>query len=343
MLKFVGLNHHLAIIRYVNTGENEGGNIELDHSDNVFIEINKSYRFDENKVLAVMAHEICHKVLFVNGLYYPEDTIENELLTDLATIYVGFGKLSLNGCYDKKEEKTEKYQNGQFVEETKTHIHTIGYLSLRQFAVAYNYVCSSYGVTDSDKRRGLGKYALEMVDSIQLPIFNCKIDELKEILKKVQQSDAEIVNSIVIIESLLSQIKNRIKQHHKQFREEIFLPFNYSENECLPENQLTAMDVILKYEDFKTDDDTKEIHNVLLGIINELKETKVCNFQEAVNNLLSIECSNCGYKKQNALKEHKQLFVRCPNCKDLFLWNGNDALDNNKESLFSRLKKFVNK
>ena len=103
------------------------------------------------------------------------------------------------------------------------------------------------------------------------------------------------------------------------------------------------MDVILKYEDFKTDDDTKEIHNVLLGIINELKETKVCNFQEAVNNLLSIECSNCGYKKQNALKEHKQLFVRCPNCKDLFLWNGNDALDNNKESLFSRLKKFVNK
>ena len=184
-----------------------------------------------------MAHEICHKVLYINGVYYPNNAIENELLTDLATVYVGFGKLSLNGCYHRKEEKTQKYQNGDLVTITKTHVHTIGYLSLRQFAVAYNYVCSCYGITNTEKRSDLGEYALHMVDSIQIPVTYYIIDELKEILRKVQQADSDIVNSLVIIDALLSQIKNKIKLRHKHIREDLFLPFDYSGSDNRLDNQ----------------------------------------------------------------------------------------------------------
>ena len=82
MMKHVGLNHHIACITYTETTTDTGGNIELDNSDNVFIDINRDLKGQDAKVLAVMAHEICHKALFVHGLYYPDLPIENEILTD---------------------------------------------------------------------------------------------------------------------------------------------------------------------------------------------------------------------------------------------------------------------
>lgn len=45
---------------------------------------------------ATLAHEMSHQILALNGKYYP-DINENEKLTDLASIAVGFGKLVLNG------------------------------------------------------------------------------------------------------------------------------------------------------------------------------------------------------------------------------------------------------
>ena len=94
MLDFVGLNNYIAVINYTQHSVNVGGHIELDDSNEVFIEISSNFIYDKESVLAVMAHEICHKLLYVHGLYYraPIPQIENEKLTDLATIYVGFGK-----------------------------------------------------------------------------------------------------------------------------------------------------------------------------------------------------------------------------------------------------------
>jgi hypothetical protein len=45
---------------------------------------------------ATLAHEISHQLLNLNGISYP-DVIENEKLTDLASIVLGFGKFVLNG------------------------------------------------------------------------------------------------------------------------------------------------------------------------------------------------------------------------------------------------------
>ena len=45
---------------------------------------------------AILAHELTHHFLFNKQIGYP-DTDENERLTDLATVYLGLGKLTLNG------------------------------------------------------------------------------------------------------------------------------------------------------------------------------------------------------------------------------------------------------
>ena len=58
MMKHVGLNHHVACITYTETKASTGGNVELDNSDNVFIDINKELKGQDTKVLAVMAHEL---------------------------------------------------------------------------------------------------------------------------------------------------------------------------------------------------------------------------------------------------------------------------------------------
>ena len=71
MMKFVGLNDYIPLITFVTTEESEGGNIELDYSKNVYIQISNKYRSNSDQILAIMAHEICHKVLYISGLYYP--------------------------------------------------------------------------------------------------------------------------------------------------------------------------------------------------------------------------------------------------------------------------------
>lgn len=45
---------------------------------------------------ATLAHEMSHHLLALNEMYYP-DVDENEKITDLTSIAVGFGKLVLNG------------------------------------------------------------------------------------------------------------------------------------------------------------------------------------------------------------------------------------------------------
>jgi hypothetical protein len=45
---------------------------------------------------AILAHEMSHQILALSKMYYP-NLDENEKLTDLASIAIGFGKLVLNG------------------------------------------------------------------------------------------------------------------------------------------------------------------------------------------------------------------------------------------------------
>jgi len=47
---------------------------------------------------AIVAHEITHAFLFSKGIGFP-DTQANELLTDVSTIFIGLGKLLLNGLH----------------------------------------------------------------------------------------------------------------------------------------------------------------------------------------------------------------------------------------------------
>ncbi len=83
---------------------------------------------------AILAHELTHHVLANKNIGYP-DTEENERLTDFATVFMGLGKLTLNG-YEPIEWNITK------PEKTITYKYNVGYLSSREIADIFQHICS---------------------------------------------------------------------------------------------------------------------------------------------------------------------------------------------------------
>lgn len=329
MMKFVGLNTYVPYVAFVKTSENVGGNVELDDSEDVFIEVSEECKYNKKKVLAIMAHEICHKVLYVNGLYFPYNKIENELLTDLATVYVGFGKLSLNGCY----------------EETETSTSTIGYLSLKQFAMAYNIVCAAYGIHSAEKELGLGEFALEEVGKRTVFVrSDVTIDDIRWKLRFAQEAGSVVMRDVILLENVLSGLKTELKNRHQQYRNDFVVPFISSSDKI--NNQISANELYAKYG---VETKMQKMAALMDGFLKDLRQYQ--EIDESV--LLDVECPVCGYKKRKGLKENKQAFIQCPNCKYTFVWDGqgiektgsckeNSSLPKGK-SIVGRIKRIFSK
>ena len=159
----VGLGDLVFIITYAKQGSGVGGHVELRHGQpEVFIEIDNSFDCQES-VLAVLAHEIAHKFLHRKGVALSLES-ENEELTDLATIFMGFGRLSLNGCEAGRE--MSRLENGRYVDATVKS--RVGYLGLKAFSEAYLLHSLAAGLTLSDWREGLSSHALQSVLQAEL-------------------------------------------------------------------------------------------------------------------------------------------------------------------------------
>lgn len=344
MMEFAGLNGYISVITYVDIYGKVGGNIELNDDKEVFIEINKQYKGNNDKTLAVLAHEICHKVLFLKNLH-GTDALENEILTDLATIYIGFGKLSLNGCYYRETERNVEFQDGKLKINTTTRKETVGYLSLAQFAVAYCMVCACNGVKKADKMRGLSRFASKQVSSTMLydSVSPANNTILKNKLQEIQQTDAHVINSVCVLEELINRIRKEIKKHHIRYWQDFIGSFNIEEDSSTLEKQLLANYVLNKYQ--SKNKDLKELNDILQHFTKSLIKNnhQYCDFQNIEENLRNIECPHCGYKREGALKENKKVFRKCPKCDYLFVWDGQVHYTKKKNNfLFKSIKKYTN-
>lgn len=98
----------------------------------IVINIGRDAIGNPERILAIFVHEICHNVLRLNN--FPIlNGLENEIYTDLATIYLGLGKYTLRG---HKYIKTKKVNLG-FQINYETNTSTIGYLTEDTYNRAY--------------------------------------------------------------------------------------------------------------------------------------------------------------------------------------------------------------
>lgn len=158
--EFLGITNHSFIVCKAKKAESISGTIEQDGRFN-FIEISKEDYTHQN-ILAILSHEIMHRFLSLKGIGYPDAT-ENEMLTDIATVYAGLGKLVLNGVYSETRW-TERRADKQIVH---TSVHRIGYLDFRSFCFIYLTMNKMRGIQKRDIYSHLNAQAVKMLKSLR--------------------------------------------------------------------------------------------------------------------------------------------------------------------------------
>jgi len=152
---FAGLERFSFIVAVARQKEMVGGHIQLEAGrQDVFIEISSQVSRSPEATLAVLAHEISHKVLHEQGISLGRGLLagyQNEILTDITAIFLGLGKLMLNGAEARREA-------GDGVRRT-IEITRTGYLNVRQLAFVYRLVCAMRGVRNREMMSGVAFHA----------------------------------------------------------------------------------------------------------------------------------------------------------------------------------------
>lgn len=298
----LGLPPLTFIITYTQQELNVGGNINLDNNNDVFIEIDNKFKNDYEVTLAILAHEICHKYLQLNNLkLFPE--LENEMLTDAATIYTGLGKLSLNGC--QKTTSSSSISGNT----TTTTTYKVGYMNRQQFAFIYILVCQMRRISQTEMLKGLSSEALSIVNSVSqnsYSYFNKRFFSNKLTLRFISDS----------FKNDIGKPQKNIAKFNKHIREiqESILPTAIHLSKEFHSYTKTKIDHLIQSA---TKSVTKEPHAYIKNLlaIEEFKfyKSKIIEKEKELRNFAAtltkfITYINSKYTKEFAGKNNEYLF-----------------------------------
>jgi hypothetical protein len=157
--EFVGLGNFTFVISKAKQKEKVAGQIELNYSGNdVFVEISSELIKFEDAVVATLAHEITHKYMQIHCVTASPglaNEYDNEVLTDITAVFLGLGKLMLNGAEEEKAHEEERFDGTHHITETQR----CGYLSLQQLAFVYRLVCAMRGISNREVLSNLSQQA----------------------------------------------------------------------------------------------------------------------------------------------------------------------------------------
>jgi hypothetical protein len=155
---FIGLREYTFLIATGDLGAHVAGDIELcPQQSEVFIQIGDNLLESPPAVAATLCHEISHKWLQVHGIKSPMAAdIDNEILTDITCVYLGLGKIMLNGCMTTST-RHEKTDDGTCAHTTTRRV---GYLKIDQLAFVYRMVCAMRRIPPAAATEGLSSDAV---------------------------------------------------------------------------------------------------------------------------------------------------------------------------------------
>lgn len=300
MLEFLGFHNYQTDIRFEVLDNNTGGNISLNNTMEpaVHIKVSSSFRNNWKAVLAVLAHEICHKFLMVNGLYCAINVDVNETFVDLATMYVGFGELILNGCDTKVGNVS----------------YRLGYLTMDTYQVAYRLACNVLGDISTSRGNGIDGFADEALN-----LWKMKVDKkelLKECFVKKSQQMSELFRNLSTMERLIIQCKQDLSSDYDALDNEFF-------RELLKErgvvnNKMAAFLAVFNATYGNEDNSMVEELNM---VFNEALYKAYMVYQQHGHFELKQErvtCPSCGTVGKTVKTESG--IVKCPKCYRTFYW-----------------------
>lgn len=301
MLEFVGLKNYVTDVKFDETPDGVAGNISSANNTYeraVHINVSNSYKNRWKCCIAILAHEICHKVLAVNGLY-ENDTETNETLVDLSTIYVGFGDIILNG----------------YVSESNQQI--IGYLTLNTYKVAHHIVSVVYA-KEAVANTGLADIDLLIDEALGYwEKAESEYSLLKDCFIEIEYQIAEFHRNITLLEQLLITCKQDLI-HDFSRNDNLFFK-NLVEKDGKFRNKLTALSLL--YELITKEAYPKHKNNVFLSKVTEILNTAIYDLfhyyesKHPIELKYDFECPSCGTRMKNNDKViDRNTILKCPNC-----------------------------
>lgn len=115
-----------GVISQNNTSSSVSGLYRVTGYDHSEILLIKKNRYQLKHLLAILAHEYTHHYLYEHRVRKNE-TYENEILTEIATTFLGIGQFLVEGYYPITW--TSDYYNYVFVSGYKTNTITLGYVT----------------------------------------------------------------------------------------------------------------------------------------------------------------------------------------------------------------------
>ena len=197
MLDFAGLEGYKADARFVAIDVNTAGRTVPGYTPEgkITIEVSDSMTGNWKAVIATLAHEICHHVIYLHGIRPQHMDWMVETYTDLCTIYFGFGQLILDG-YRTNVRSQER---------------TLGYLDWNTYQVTnqmVNVVCG--GVHSGNT--GLRGSDVVADDVIQLWESEEKRNKIiNKAFKKQSSTLTDTMRNIAYMEDLLNKYREYLK------------------------------------------------------------------------------------------------------------------------------------
>lgn len=360
--RHIGLSQLTFIVTYANQKTNVSGHIQLDSSNDVFIEIDSSLKDDHEIVTAVLAHEICHKYLFINQLkLHPE--LENEMLTDAATIYTGLGKLSLNGC----EKKSYSSSSSGNTKTTTTTTKKVGYMNRQQFSFVYRIICEMRNISHSDAQKHLSsdvKTVLNNTNLLSKWYFNKDFFNNDLITQKILNSykkDIGVSHQTMaqfdryireIEENILPTAHQLSREFHTYAKTKIDLVTAESSKSVITDEH-TYIKNLYALEEFnvskeriiKQEYEIRQFHRTLEKFVHYLKKNYAENLVLKDDEFLFLfYCPSCENKMR--IKEKKLARVQCKKCNYSFIADTGTAIQKKgnmkiKTTLWSRFQSFL--
>lgn len=100
MARHMALIGYSPVIELIDLPEGVAGLTNLNDDKLVYISLDKKHFnakcYTPAQLLTIIAHELCHKFLWIHG--FKETSQKIEYVTDACAVYVGFGKIMINGA-----------------------------------------------------------------------------------------------------------------------------------------------------------------------------------------------------------------------------------------------------
>lgn len=303
ILNYVGLKECIPTCKFDKVDGNIAGYTINNYSIyNIPITVNEKYKCNSKACKAILAHEICHKVIFLNGINFtsPVPQEYNEIFTDLCTIYMGLGQLVLDGYIDKNTKGLK-----------------MGYLKADMYRHAFSIVALTtkrYGEVNRNQIADIADIYLE--DAISLWDTT---DVLKKKLKDAfsdEEKALSIVNRNIL---LLKQILDKVYTTHGEiFRKKSKEAESLGLFDELNEKKPLALFSML-YESLFDHTESEKfsiaqigISNLILYLTDEYKDISLGALSYS-----KLKCPNCGFESTTNI-EDRDTIIKCPSCKVYF-------------------------